>query len=47
MLGYVPEWKIIYGKAQDVMLGITYRAMQEAEQGKAKDMEKKKETIRY
>lgn len=31
MLRYVPKWKIIYEKTQDIMLGITHRAIQEAE----------------
>lgn len=45
MLGYVPEWKNMYGKAQDVMPGITLGAMQEAEQEKAKDMEKRRKGL--
>ena len=45
ILGYVPEWKIMYRKAQDMMLSILHRAMQEAEQGKAKDLEKKEKRL--
>lgn len=35
----------MYGKAQDVMPGITLGAMQEAEQDKAKDMEKRRKGL--
>ena len=42
ILGYVPEWKIVYRKGQDMMLSITHKVMKEAEQEKAKDIEKKR-----
>lgn len=36
MFGYIPKWKIIYRKVQNIMLGIMHKAIEEAKQEKTR-----------
>ena len=46
MLGFVPEWKVTRGNAQEIMPDITHGTMREATPGEVEEIEEGPEELR-